>query len=38
MDRFAALVEHLEYLEDSLAALQARDEANQAIPWSEVRE
>jgi prevent-host-death family protein len=38
VDRYAELVERLEYLEDSLAALQARDEADQAIPWPEVRE
>jgi prevent-host-death family protein len=38
VDRYAELVERLEYLEDSLAALQARDEPDQTIPWSEVRE
>lgn len=38
VDRYAELVERLEYLEDSLAAIRARDEADQAIPWSEVRE
>jgi PHD/YefM family antitoxin component YafN of YafNO toxin-antitoxin module len=38
VDRYAELIERLEYLEDSLAALQARDEADETIPWSEVRE
>lgn len=38
VDRYAELVERLEYLEDSLAAIRARDEADRAIPWSEVRE
>jgi PHD/YefM family antitoxin component YafN of YafNO toxin-antitoxin module len=38
VDRYAELIERLEYLEDSLAALGAREEADQAIPWSEVRE
>ena len=38
VDRYAELVERLEYLEDSLAALQAREEANETIGWSEVRE
>jgi prevent-host-death family protein len=37
-DHYAELVERLEYLEDSLAALQARDERELAVPWSEVRE
>lgn len=35
---YAALVERLEFLEDSLAALSARDERESAVPWSEVRE
>jgi prevent-host-death family protein len=38
VDRYAELIERLEYLEDSLAALQAREEADETIPWSEVRE
>jgi prevent-host-death family protein len=38
VDRYAELVERLEYLEDSIAALQARDERDTALPWSEVRE
>lgn len=37
-DRYADLLERLEYLEDSLAALQARDEHETAVPWAEVRE
>jgi prevent-host-death family protein len=31
-DRYAELLERLEYLEDSLAALQARDERDTAVP------
>ena len=37
-DRYADLLERLEYLEDSLVALQARDERDVALPWAEVRE
>ena len=37
-DRYAELLDRLDYLEDSLAALQARDERDSAIPWAEVRE
>jgi prevent-host-death family protein len=37
-DRYADLLERLEYLEDSLAALQARDERDAAVSWAEVRE
>lgn len=37
VDRYAELVERLDYLEDSLAALQARDERGGAVPWGEVR-
>jgi prevent-host-death family protein len=37
-DRYAELLERLEYLEDSLAALQAREEPELAVPWAEVRE
>lgn len=36
-DRYAELMDRLEYLEDSLAALQARDEREAALPWTEVR-
>lgn len=38
VDRYAELVERLEYLEDSLAALQAREERATAVPWAEIRE
>jgi PHD/YefM family antitoxin component YafN of YafNO toxin-antitoxin module len=38
VDRYADLLDHLEYLEDSLAALQARDERDEAVAWEEVRE
>ena len=37
VDRYAELVERLEYLEDSLAALHVREEADQTLAWSEVR-
>jgi PHD/YefM family antitoxin component YafN of YafNO toxin-antitoxin module len=37
-DRYAELLERVEYLEDSLAALRAREERDAAIPWAEVRE
>ncbi|MEX2644903.1 MAG: type II toxin-antitoxin system Phd/YefM family antitoxin [Gaiellaceae bacterium] len=37
-DHYAELIERLEYLEDSLAALEARDERDGAVPWVEVRE
>ena len=37
-ERYAELLERLEYLEDSLAALQARDALDVAVPWTEVRE
>jgi prevent-host-death family protein len=37
-DRYADLLDRLEYLEDSLAALQARDDQESAMPWAEVRE
>lgn len=37
-DRYADLLDRLEYLEDSLVALQARDDRDEAIPWAEVRE
>jgi antitoxin Phd len=36
-NEYAELLERLDYLEDSLAALQARDEGDAAVPWSEVR-
>jgi prevent-host-death family protein len=37
VERYRELVERVEYLEDSLAAFQAREEVDQAIPWSKVR-
>lgn len=37
-ERYAELLERLDYLEDSLAALQARDERDAAVPWSDIRE
>ena len=37
VDRYAELLDRLEYLEDSLAALQARDERGLAVPWADVR-
>lgn len=37
-ERYAELLERLDYLEDSLAALQARDERDAAVPWSDVRD
>jgi prevent-host-death family protein len=36
-EQYAQLIERLDYLEDSLAALQARDERETAVPWAEVR-
>ncbi len=36
-DHYAELMERLEYLEDSLAALRAREERDSTVPWSEVR-
>ena len=37
-DRYADLLERIEYLEDSLAALRARDERDETVQWTEVRE
>jgi prevent-host-death family protein len=36
-EHYAELVERLDYLEDSLVALQARDERDAGASWSEVR-
>jgi len=36
-ERYAELIERLDYLEDSLAALRARDERDVSVPWSEIR-
>jgi prevent-host-death family protein len=38
VDRYAELIERLEYLEDSLAALEARQERDATVPWAEIRE
>jgi len=37
-ERYAEILERLDYLEDSLAALQARDERDATVPWSDVRD
>jgi PHD/YefM family antitoxin component YafN of YafNO toxin-antitoxin module len=37
-ERYAELLDRLDFLEDSLAALQAREERDAAVPWAEVRE
>jgi PHD/YefM family antitoxin component YafN of YafNO toxin-antitoxin module len=37
-ERYAELLDRLDFLEDSLAALQARQERDAAVPWAEVRE
>jgi PHD/YefM family antitoxin component YafN of YafNO toxin-antitoxin module len=36
-EQYAELIERLDYLEDSLAALWAREERDDARTWSEVR-
>lgn len=36
-DRYAELIDRLDYLEDSLAALQAREERAESVSWSEIR-
>jgi prevent-host-death family protein len=36
-ERYAELIERLDYLEDSRAALKARDERDAARSWSELR-
>lgn len=36
-DRYAEILDRLDYLEDSLAAREARDERDLAVPWSQVR-
>lgn len=36
-ERYAELIDRLEYLEDSLAALQARAEGAEMVPWTEIR-
>ena len=37
-EHYAGLMERLDYLEDSLAALTAREERDASVPWNEVRE
>jgi len=36
VDRYADILDRLEFLEDSLAALQARDEVEKSVSWGEV--
>ena len=37
VDRYADILDRLEFLEDSLAALQGRDEVEKSVSWGEVR-
>lgn len=37
-EHYAALLERLEYLEDSLAALTAREEVESSVAWADVRD
>jgi PHD/YefM family antitoxin component YafN of YafNO toxin-antitoxin module len=37
VNRYSELIDRLDFLEDSLAALQAREDAAGSVPWSEVR-
>jgi PHD/YefM family antitoxin component YafN of YafNO toxin-antitoxin module len=37
VDRYAEILDRLEFLEDSLAVLQSRDDLEKGKPWSEVR-
>lgn len=37
VDRYAELIERLEYLEDSLAALDAREDPDSTEAWVDVR-
>lgn len=37
-ERYAELLERLDYLEDSLAALQARDDRDASVAWADVRD
>ena len=36
-DRYAELIDRLEYLRIAFAALRAREERDSAVPWAEVR-
>ena len=38
VDRYNELVERIEHMEDSLAALHVREESDTTVPWSEVRQ
>jgi PHD/YefM family antitoxin component YafN of YafNO toxin-antitoxin module len=37
VERYAEMLDRLDFLEDSLAALQAREELAASVPWIEVR-
>ena len=37
VDQYAQILDRLEFLEDSLAALQSRNPVEKSIPWSKVR-
>jgi len=37
VDRYRAIVDRIEFLEDSLAASQARWDVEKAVPWKTVR-
>jgi PHD/YefM family antitoxin component YafN of YafNO toxin-antitoxin module len=37
VERYAEMLDRLDFLEDSLAALQAREELAASAPWIEVR-
>jgi hypothetical protein len=37
VNRYAEILDRLDFLEDSLAALQARDLVETGVPWGEVR-
>jgi PHD/YefM family antitoxin component YafN of YafNO toxin-antitoxin module len=36
-DRYAELIDRLEYLEDSLAALHVREERDSTVGWAQIR-
>lgn len=38
VDRYNELLDRIDYLEDSLAALEAREKRAEALTWAEVRE
>jgi prevent-host-death family protein len=38
VDRYNELVDRLEFLEDSLAAIQVRDDQEATVPWTELRD